>query len=131
MKSKTRGIIIISIILLVIGLFWFFTRDKQQNQDKGNIMVGELEISNITKQYEQGITTIRAEVTNKSSQTKDVNLKIMIQDEKKQEIKSTIQIVEQIEPNKKKVLLTGITGDYSKAPNIEIKQISDAEMQQY
>ena len=131
MKNK-KTIIIISIIvviLVIIGVIVISNGNKNKSTTiENNVATSEIEIqkvtfSNITKKYENGITTIRADMINNTNKTKDFTIKIILKNEQGQEVQNMIQVVENLEPNKKKVLSTGIMGDYTNIKDIEFEVI--------
>lgn len=131
MKNK-KTIIIISIIvviLVIIGVIVISNGNKKKSTTiENNVATNEIEIqkvtfSNITKKYENGITTIRAEMINNTNNKKDFTVKIILKNEQGQEVQNMIQIVENLEPNRKKILSTGIMGDYTNIKNIEFEVI--------
>lgn len=131
MKNK-KTIIIISIIvviLVIIGVIVISNGNKNKSTTiENNVATSEIEIqkvtfSNITKKYENGITTIRAEMINNTNNKKDFTVKIILKDEQGQEVQNMIQIVENLEPNRKKILSTGIMGDYTNIKDIEFEVI--------
>lgn len=131
MKNK-KTIIIISIIfviLVIIGVIVISNGNKNKSTTiENNVATSEIEIqkvtfSNITKKYENGITTIRAEMINNTNNKKDFTVKIILKNEQGQEVQNMIQIVENLEPNRKKILSTGIMGDYTNIKNIEFEVI--------
>lgn len=131
MKNK-KTIIIISIIvviLVIIGVIVISNGNKNKSTTiENNVATSEIEIqkvtfSNITKKYENGITTIRAEMINNTNNKKDFTVKIILKNEQGQEVQNMIQIVENLEPNRKKILSTGIMGDYTNIKEIEFEVI--------
>lgn len=131
MKNK-KTIIIISIIvviLVIIGVIVISNGNKNKSTTiENNVATSEIEIqkvtfSNITKKYENGITTIRAEMINNTNNKKDFTVKIILKNEQGQEVQNMIQIVENLEPNRKKILSTGIMGDYTNIKDIEFEII--------
>lgn len=131
MKNK-KTIIIISIIvviLVIIGVIVISNGNKNKSTTiENNVATSEIEIqkvtfSNITKKYESGITTIRADMINNTNNKKDFTVKIILKNEQGQEVQNMIQVVENLELNKKKVLSTGIMGDYTNIKDIEFEVI--------
>lgn len=141
MKKNKKLLIILLVVILVVSAgvilkVFFFKEEKtktsfEDNKATSAIKLEEIEFKEITKIFENGITTIRANVYNNTKETKNINVKILLKDEKGKEIKSMIQALEQIEPGRKKVLQTGITGDYTQVKEVEFKIISNKELQQY
>ena len=132
MKNKKAIIIILIIvvvILIILGVKNILNNNKNKSTTiENNVATSEIEIqkvtfSNITKKYENGITTIRAEMINNTNNKKDFTVKIILKNEQGQEVQNMIQIVENLEPNKKKILSTGIMGDYTNIKDIEFEVI--------
>ena len=136
--NKKKGIVIITILIVLIILLIVILKPKGEQKTvignetaQNSVILEDIEFKNITKKYEQGITTIRADIYNNTKKTKDINIKIILKDEAGKEVKSMIQAIENIEPNKKKVLSTGIMGDYTTIKQIEFKVLDDAQLQKY
>ena len=135
-KKKLIVIIIILIALVILSVIIFKpkgqTKTTIENETAQNsVILQDIEFKNITKKYEEGITTIRAEIYNNTNKTKDINVKIILKDDSEKEVKSMIQAIENIEPDKKKVLSTGIMGDYTYIKQVEFEVLDDKELQQY
>ena len=60
---------------------------------------------------------------NNTNNKKDFTVKIILKNEHGQEVQNMIQIVENLEPNRKKILSTGIMGDYTNIKDIEFEVI--------
>ena len=58
---------------------------------------------------------------NKTNKVKNVTIKIILKDEEGNELKSMMQIVENLEPDKEKILITGIDGDYTNIEDIRFE----------
>lgn len=132
MKNKKAIIIILIIvvaILIILGVKNILNNNKNKSTTiENDVATSEIEIqkvtfSNITKKYESGITTIRADMINNTNKTKDFTIKIILKNEQGQEVQNMIQVVENLEPNKKKVLSTGIMGDYTNIKDIEFEVV--------
>jgi len=95
----------------------------QDNKATGVVSIEEIQIKDITKIYESGITTIRAKMYNTTDSVKNVTIKIILKDEQGNELKNMVQVVENLLPNREKVLSTGIAGDYSKVSEIKFEII--------
>lgn len=139
MKDKKLIIMIVSIIL-VIAIIFGITRIHKKNQTKTafengrattEVIVEKIEFTNITKEFHDGVTTIRAEVYNRSKKEKSINVKIIVKDKEGKELANMIQAIDKMEPEEKKILQTGITGDYRNMDNIEFKVLQDSEINQY
>ena len=133
-NNRRRIIVIISIIIVLIGIILVViiknSSDKikelsetqiENNEANSDIVVDEVTFSDIKKVYEGGITTLSAQMLNNTDTTKNFVVEIILKDDYEKEVKSIIQVIENLEPNKKKVLTTGIAGDYSYIKNIEFK----------
>jgi regulatory protein YycI of two-component signal transduction system YycFG len=127
-----KGIIFIigAILLVIIVIVILVNANKkvdvpnvtiENNEAKGDAVVEQIQFKDITKVYESGITTIRANMYNTTDTVKNVTVKIILKDEKGNELKNMIQVVENLLPNKVKVLSTGIAGDYSKVSEIKFE----------
>lgn len=140
-NKKKRIFFLIGIIVLVIVVIATITNlVKKKEQTKttfeegkasSSVFVEEIEFKDITQTYENGITTIKANVYNNTKQAKDVNVKIILIDETKKEVKTMVQAIENIEPGKKKLLATGIVGDYSVIQEVRFELIKDSEVEKY
>lgn len=140
MKNKKILIIISIIVVIIVVVTIITTKVKQNSRTKtsfenniatSTVILEDIEFKNITKTYEGGITTIKADVYNNTKTSKDINVKIILKDEQGKEVKSMIQALENIEPERKKILQTGITGDYTTIKDIEFKVLTDKELEQY
>ena len=138
--NKKFKIIIISIILVIAIIFAITRINKKTNKtnielDSNNaiadITLEDIEFKDISMSYEEGITTIKANVYNNTKETKSINVKITLKDENGNILKSMIQIIENIEPSTKKLLQTGALGDYTKVNNIQFEVLSDKDIEQY
>ena len=140
--NKKKKIIILLIIIVLIAIIILMiamgnkTKEERRTTCEGetansNIKIEDIEFTDITKKYENGVTTIRANILNNTNQTKNINVKIILKDENGNEINSMIQAIENIEPDRKKVLSTGIMGNYTDVKDIEFEVLSDSELSQY
>lgn len=114
-NKKWVILVIVLIVGMIIGLVVALSGDKKQEKDENVLKLNDIEFTNITKEYDEGITTIRAEAKNNTEETKSVNVKITLKDAEGNVVIEAEQYLENIEPGKKKLLATGITGDYSNA----------------
>lgn len=139
-NKKNKIILLLIIVLIAIIIFVIAMRDKTKEETKttfdgetanSNIKIEDIEFTDITKKYEDGVTTIRANIVNNTEETKNINVKIVLKDDEGNEIQSMIQAIENIEPDRKKVLSTGIMGDYTYVKDIEFEVLSDSELSQY
>jgi len=112
-------ILVIIIISLIVGL-----SGNNKEENKEIVKLNDIEFTNITKEYENGITTVRAEAKNNTEETRSVNVKVILKDKEGNILIETEQLLENIEPGEKKLLATGIMGDYSNAATIELSEIN-------
>lgn len=135
MKNNVKKIVVILIsvfVILMITLMIYTenANDKTKenssaiidnNKAKNDVIVDKVIFSNITKVYDSGITTLKAEMLNNTDETKNFQLEIILKDDDGNAVKSIMQVIENLEPNKTKILTTGIAGDYTNIKNIEFK----------
>ena len=114
-NKKWVILVIILIVGMIIGLAVALSGNKKEDETQETLKLNNIEFTNITKEYDEGITTIRAEAKNNTEETKSVNVKITLKDAEGNVMIEVEQYLENIEPGKKKLLATGITGDYSNA----------------
>ena len=141
MNKKKKIIILLVIIVLIAIIILMIAMGNKAKEERrttfegenanSNIKIEDIGFTDITKKYENGVTTIRANILNNTNQTKNINVKIILKDENGNEINSMIQAIENIEPDRKKVLSTGIMGDYTGVKDIEFEVLSDSELSQY
>lgn len=140
MKNKKMIIIIIAIIVVIVTIVTVTTMNKKEDKTKttfenekatSEVVLEDIEFKDITKTYDGGVTTIKANVYNNTNSIKDINVEIILKDENGNKVKSMIQAIEGIEPGRKKILQTGITGDYTNIKDVEFNVLSDVEIQQY
>lgn len=131
MKKKSI-IVVVGVILLIIVVAIIIGNNKNKNVDvpdvtiqdnkaTGEATVEEIEFKDITKVYESGITTIRAKMYNTTDTVKNVTIKIILKDEQGNELKNMVQVVENLLPDREKVLSTGIAGDYTSVKEIKFE----------
>ncbi len=129
-KIITLSITIIIIIGLILIIVVNFNNEKgkdnpsatiDDNKANNDVVVDKVTFSNITKVYDGGITTLKAEMLNSTDKIKNFKLEIVLKDDDGNAVKSVMQVVENLEPNKVKILTTGIAGDYTNIKNIEFK----------
>lgn len=132
-KGKVRSklvflVVLVLAIVVVATIIILNNRPKEvsdvtieNNKATNDVNIEEIEIKDITKVYESGITTIRAKMYNKTTEVKNVTVKIILKDEQGNELKNMIQVVENLKPDREKVLSTGIAGDYSKVSEIKFE----------
>lgn len=128
--QKKKIIVIVLIILLIILIILFKPKSKNKTETtiENNIATSEVEVEDVTfsdikKVYENGITTLSATMINNTKVTKNFTIKIILKDDNGKELESLEQIVENLEPGRKKVLTTGILGDYSKIKDIKFEVV--------
>lgn len=93
----------------------------EDNKANTDVNIEEIEIKDITKVYDSGITTINAKMYNRTEEVKNVTIKIILKDEFGNELKNMIQVVENLKPNREKILSTGIAGDYTDVKDIKFE----------
>lgn len=129
-RKLVYTLIVIVIILIVVGTLISNTKKSpkevttttiQNNQATNDINMQGIQITNITKVYASGITTISANMLNTTDQEKSVTIKIVLRDAQGNEVKNAIQVVDNLLPNRTKVLSTGISGDYSNTNDISFE----------
>lgn len=132
-KGKKIVVVIsaaIIIILIILVVFIKNSNDKTKDQPStiiedteadSDVVVDKVTFSNIKKVYDGGITTITADMLNNTTATKNFKLEIILKDNDGKEVKSIMQVINNLEPDMKKVLTTGIAGDYTNIKNIEFK----------
>lgn len=133
--KKNKILIIFFVVSVIIVVIAMITgkqdKNKEATKEKIAIYLEEIEFNELTKEYKDGITTIRANVYNNTDKNRSINVKIILKDHNGVEIKNMIQKIDNIEPGRKKILQTGILGDYSNVNNIEFYVISDEEIEIY
>ena len=138
MKNKKILFIIIPIIIIVAIATIMIIKNKKERsttfeEDKATseVKLQDIEFKNITKEFNSGITTIRAEAYNNTKEEKSINVKIVLKDDAGKELTNMIQVIEKIPSKGKKILQTGIVGNYSNVKNIEFKVLTDEEIEEY
>ena len=133
--NKKRFVMVIGIVLaMVISIVTIVvlnsnkevTNTKFNEEEKvatNDIVVKDITFSNIKKEYENGITTIKANVSNNTKKTKTITIKILLKDEAGNVINEMMQVIEDIEPRIDKVLMAAVTGNYSYVTNIEFEVV--------
>ncbi len=122
----------IIIILLMIGIVMIILININNKKDikntvienniaKTDVKIEEVEFKEITKVYENGVTTLSAKMNNTTKDIKNFTVKIILKDEKGKELTNVMQLVENLEPGKIKTLLTGVSGDYTKVTDIKFE----------
>lgn len=129
---KYTKIILIVLMVLLIGIIvtLIIINNNQKNQPKIELKNGKSEedvildkvtFSEITSTYDGGITTLSAKMLNNTEETKNFKIEIILKDNDGKKIKSVMQVVENLQPKRPKVLMMGIVGDYSYVTKIEFE----------
>lgn len=130
-KGSIGVITVLAIIIIIIITIIIMNLNKPKEQEiqiengisKETVQLKDIEFSEITSSYTDGITTIRAKMHNNSNTSKNLNVQIILKDEEGNQIGEMRQNIENVEVGKEKVFVTGITGDYSNVKDIEMKVI--------
>lgn len=129
-KAKIFIVIVLAIIAVTVIAVVVSNNGKgkevtdvtiENNKANNDINIEEIEIKDITKVYDSGITTINAKMYNRTEEVKNVTIKIILKDEFGNELKNMIQVVENLKPNREKILSTGIAGDYTDVKDIKFE----------
>ena len=129
-KKKLSIIILIAIVIVLVVIILISKGNKNTNTTiENNMATSEVEVedvtfSDITKIYENGITTITANMKNDTKKTTNFTIEIIMKDETGKEVQNMIQVIENLEPGKTKKLSTGIVGDYAYIKDIQFKVIN-------
>lgn len=121
-------LIVIVVIITVIVNINKKAKEKTETTIKDNVaendvVIEDVTFSEITKVYDGGITNLSAKMLNNTKEVKNFTVQIVLKDETGKEVKSMMQVVENLEPGRVKVFTTGIAGDYSNIKNIEFKVV--------
>lgn len=130
------SIVVITIVLIGIILVIIMNMNKDNTKEQptafieddkaeNNVVVDNVTFSEITKVYDGGITNLSAKMTNNTNVSKSFTIKIILKNDDGKEVKSMMQVVENLEPNKTKVFTTGIAGDYSYIKSIEFQVMEE------
>lgn len=84
-----------------------------------DVIVSDVTFSDVNLDYEDGVTTLTANMKNNTKDVKNFTLNIILKDEANNEVKKLRQIVENLDSNKTKVLEIGILGYYKDIKNVE------------
>ena len=135
-NKKRFGIVIGIAILVIVAVIAITMALLNSNKEVTNtqfsedekvatndIVVEDITFSNIHKQYANGVTTIKATVSNNTKKTKTITIKILLKDDAGNVINEMMQVIEDIEPRIEKVLTTAVTGNYSYVSNIEFQVV--------
>lgn len=128
MKNKKLLIISAIIIIILIIAIIFLTKNKnttettiENNTATNDITIDKVTFSDITKVYENGITTLSAKIKNNTNKTKNFTVNITLKNDQGEIVQSLTQVVENLEAGKSKILSTGILGDYSNIKDIKFE----------
>jgi regulatory protein YycI of two-component signal transduction system YycFG len=134
MLDKRKIIITVLIVILVVILIVNLVSKKEigkteetvieNNVAKSDVVVEDIEFKEITKEFKNGITTISAKVYNTTNEVKNIKIKIILKDENGKELTNMMQVLENIEPDKVKILTTGLSGDYTKVTDIKFEIVN-------
>lgn len=127
-----KKILILIVIVAVITIVVIFTKNRNRPETiienevaKNNVEINKVTFSDITKKYENGITTLSAKMTNNTNKTKKFTVQIVLIDDNGKEVQKLTQVVENLEKDKTKILSTGIVGDYTNIKDIRFELIDD------
>ncbi len=127
-----KKILILIVIVAVITIVVIFTKNRNRPETiienevaKNNVEINKVTFSDITKKYENGITTLSAKMTNNTNKTKKFTVQIVLRDDNGKEVQKLTQVVENLEKDKTKILSTGIVGDYTNIKDIRFELIDD------
>ena len=127
-----KKILILIVIVAVITIVVIFTKNRNRPETiienevaKNNVEINKVTFSDITKKYENGITTLSAKMTNNTNKTKKFTVQIVLRDDNGKEVQKLTQVVENLEKDKTTILSTGIVGDYTNIKDIMFELIND------
>lgn len=134
-NKKLVGAILMVIIAIVIIITIIVNFNKSKNEQtettikdnvaEKDVVIEDVTFSEITKVYDGGITNLSAKMLNNTDKVKNFTVQIILKDDNGNEVKSMMQVVENLEPGRVKVFTTGIAGDYSNIKNIEFKVVEE------
>lgn len=134
-NKKLVGAILMVIIAIVIVITIIVNFNKSKNEQtkttikdnvaEKDVVIEDVTFSEITKVYDGGITNLSAKMLNNTDKVKNFTVQIILKDDNGNEVKSMMQVVENLEPGRVKVFTTGIAGDYSNIKNIEFKVVEE------
>ncbi len=134
-KLSRKQIMLMCVVLVVIAIIVVIMVVKKNRPNTKTSFEGEkaiesvelkkVEFSNITKKYEGGVTTIEADILSNDKNTKSLTIEIVLKDNEGKEIDSLKQVLDEIEPGRKKRLQTAILGDYTNMTNVEFKVLEE------
>jgi hypothetical protein len=124
--------VIIAIVITITIIVNFNKNNKEQtettikdNVAEKDVVIEDVTFSEITKVYDGGITNLSAKMLNNTDEVKNFTVQIILKDDSGNEVKSMMQVVENLEPGRIKIFTTGIAGDYSNIKNIEFKVVEE------
>ena len=123
------GILILLILAIISIILMNVIKPKEQKIQMENgtatetVRLKDIEFSEITNSYLNGITTIRAKMHNNASTAENIEVEILLKDASGNIIGEMRQKVENVEVGREKIFVTGITGNYSNAKEIEMKVV--------
>lgn len=125
---KNKKLLIISAIIILIIAIIFLTKNKnntettiENNTATNDITIDKVTFSDITKVYENGITTLSAKIKNNTNKTKNFTVNITLKNDQGETVQKLTQVIENLEAGKSKILSTGILGDYSNINDIKFE----------
>ena len=134
-NKKLIAAILIVLIVIVVIITTIVNINKKSNEKtettikdnvaEEDVVIEDVTFSEITKVYDGGITNLSAKMLNNTKEVKNFTVQIILKDETGKEVKSMMQVVENLEPGRVKVFTTGIAGDYSNIKNIEFKVVEE------
>ena len=119
---------IVSMIILIVNNNKKRVEEKKQSTIENGTVQKDIEIENITfsdvkLKYENGIITLTSKVKGKKN-IESVTVKIIFLDETGNEIKNTVQVVENI-TTKEKVFTTGFVGNYEAIKQVKFEVVKE------
>ena len=134
-KLSKKQIIFLSVIVLIaivteIVIMVIKNRPNTKTSFDGEkatevVELKKVEFSNITKKYESGITTIVADILSNDKEKKSLTIEIILKDNEGKEIDRMKQVIDDIEPGRKKRLQTAILGDYTNITDVEFEVLEE------
>lgn len=127
--KKVLGLVMCSLMLVGCGKKTAKVDNKTDINENGSakqeVVVEEISFTDIKLTYDGGITTLEATIKNNTKDNKSFTVNISLKDDSGKEVKNLSQIIENLEPERKQKLQTGIVGDYSNIKNVEFKIVSE------
>ncbi len=131
-KQIIIGVILLisiaSMIIIIVNNNKKRVEDKRESTVENGTIEKDIEIENITfskaqLKYENGITTLTANVKSKKD-IASITIKIIFLDETGNEIKNTVQVVENITV-KEQVFATGFVGNYETVKQVKFEIVKE------